>query len=325
MSDNSLSMAAFAVVISQVAFAAALWMPLHKLSFYSLGLVKVFGVNVYVTQIKFPEDSNDLCKILVKVSGSSSLGWCFNLTGEHSLSEASSLACTPIAERLWPAFCSGLWNANGIGKALVAVVLLNFLLNCCALGLVVSDLTKRTMAIGMVGGGFLLTVGVIIAYYAMVIAELDSTTAGGSPLGLLLSSVPMGLGIGEGLLVACVGALIELLVLGLMFGIKEKKIYDDDSYGDEAGSGLDYVTAGEYGSVEAAPPGASAQAPAAQQQSLQQPYLQQQPSEQQAFGQQTFGQEPFPQQSFGQQPAGQQPFGQQQFGQQQLYGQQPAF
>jgi len=214
-------------LVDIVVSVIGLCLPLHKVSFFTLGMFKVFDMQTYVLNIVVGKDTNDFCFALKKLTCSwdkqkcEDEDFCKGLSGEHDIQDMAQRFCTPVMKMVFPNTCDALNHANVVGMALIACLAISIVLAVVVIYLLYDyqfrspKARTRKIAVALLSVGFFFHIVGIAVYGGLVLLKLDDMAPRGSGLTKVALTPNDGIGpsIGYALLVLCAGVQVIMLIM----------------------------------------------------------------------------------------------------------------
>lgn len=188
-------------VMSSIMLATSIFFPMHKLTFFALGLKKVAQMHTHVVWITFPVGNQGFCDSVfstaedasrksgdrlskIKERRAKSGKFCGNLEGTHDVQDVAMNLCAPAIAMFWPSFCTGVNNAYFLGVFMVVCMVFGILLQGLACFFLYDYSARKANPQYRMIGGICLGVSPLLlttslgAYYYAVLHELSTVGTG---------------------------------------------------------------------------------------------------------------------------------------------------
>lgn len=251
-------------VIALLCQVTGLLLPMSKVMFMTT-IFKLFTLNVNVLSYEIPTGS-DVCTVATiigqrpKLASTLAFDIC-DAAIQGNLQDVAQRMCTPLLVTFWgQTLCESVSHAYYFGFMLVGVVALNCLLvlvACFILWAYASSSAPRQSsrfnALFVHGAGTLVLIGGILAYFFMVIFNVNINHSNGFT-GLWLSANGEG-GTSIGFFLVCTGAGIQIIMLALGYSIRtSRELTKEEVLDIKSQAKLDALEAHSYGAAFQAPP-----------------------------------------------------------------------
>lgn len=236
-------LAAVLVLISQLFLLLGIFLPFHKVSFFTFWIPRVARMDTYPLWINFPPGKNDF-KTFCEYTPLGDSRWCRRLEGpNHDIQDLSHRMCSSAMRYIWPRFCSGLTGAHLNGMGVACAVAVNMFLMVTAIYVIFHYTTRKAnpqyrvvaSTCGFVGALFV--VCVLVLYYIFVIMELDAITIGGlGGMAKVVLEASHSVGVSEGYIICWLGVSAQLTAL-ILFNFARSEfdewVYEENKANEE--------------------------------------------------------------------------------------------
>jgi len=113
--------------VVMAASAAVFFLPMHRLSFFTGGIIRAARIETHLMTVEFQEDGSGFCEAINWVRA----GTCSD--GSFSLEEIQQRFCAPLVATAYPQGCHGFQNAFRLGIALAVSLVFNAVGLVCVL------------------------------------------------------------------------------------------------------------------------------------------------------------------------------------------------
>lgn len=226
-------------VVSVLTSITSLFLPQTRISFFTLGLVRLFTLNLKVLTFEINPKYSDVCNLqnLMEKNGELTTVMGFDLCDDvtsGSLQDVGQRLCGTQLQVLMPTMCTTVMHSYYFGFMAVGVVIVNALLVCTAAGLLVAYVSSETPkqnfrvnALAIHGFATLLLVGGMLVYFFMVVwtVNIDYSAGGGlmgAVSGAFLSANGQG-GTSIGFFLWCTAGLIQLIMAVLAMSLASSR------------------------------------------------------------------------------------------------------
>jgi len=246
--------------VVMAASAAVFFLPMHRLSFFTGGIIRAARIETHLMTVEFQEDGSGFCEAINWVRA----GTCSD--GSFSLEEIQQRFCAPLVATAYPQGCHGFQNAFRLGIALAVSLVFNAVGLVCVLFALNSYIhgqshkrSYRNLAlIALVVST--LQLGTAVSMYGLfVFRHLDEMKARGASAMVtkFVFAASEGIGASFGFFACICIIFLQLFMLAIWRYTKTSQEQSDDEIREKKLFAADMQAHAGYGGSGGAPPGAA--------------------------------------------------------------------
>lgn len=246
--------------VVMAASAAVFFLPMHRLSFFTGGIIRAARIETHLMTVEFQEDGSGFCEAINWVRA----GTCSD--GSFSLEEIQQRFCAPLVATAYPQGCHGFQNAFRLGIALAVSLVFNAVGLVCVLFALNSYIhgqshkrSYRNLAlIALVVST--LQLGTAVSMYGLfVFRHLDEMKARGASAMVtrFVFAASEGIGASFGFFACICIIFLQLFMLAIWRYTKTSQEQSDDEIKERKLFAADMQAHAGYGGSGGAPPGAA--------------------------------------------------------------------
>jgi len=230
MGQKTLNFMGGLTVAIALASVSVYWLPLHRVSFFTGGIVRAMRIETNMLTVKMDAKTSDFCNFINKFRPSTCA------SGTFALEDMVHRFCAPAIAKMYPQGCSGFQAAHFMGVALSV----SLVFNAIALTTVVSVLNMyingkhhkksyRTMAFAILCTTTLQLVAVVAGYGLLVFEQLDNMRpTGAAGVMSVAFSANEGVGVSVGYITCACIVVVQLFMLAIWPHTKTSAEQSDD-------------------------------------------------------------------------------------------------